>query len=450
MIAFLSKPSENEGFERIIDFLNANPIKYALIVNHIVYTSCIEQFWTTAKAKNINGEAQIHAKVDGKKVIISDASIRRDIRFGDKGGIDCFSNEVIFEQLILMGYEKLTQKLTFYKMRLSIRRWMTLWKATSTATRLDAEHDRGNIKIKRLEKKKRSRNYGLKRLYKVGLSARVESSTDEESLGKEDASKQGRIFDIDANQDIYLDLQGKENVVEKEVTGKDVSTVEEVNATSIVTSVTALTTTAATSPTISMYEITLAKALIEIKTSRPKAKGIVMQEKSETPTPTPIASSQQPSKVLDKGKRIMMEEPLKMKKKDQILFDEEVARKLQEEIYEQERLVGERARYEEEANSALIETWEAIQAKTDADYQLVERLQAEEQEQLTDTEKAKIFMEFLEKRRKLFAAKRVKEKRNRPPTKDQQRSLIKVVESSKNTEEITQEGCSKRAAYELE
>nr|GEW93105.1 ribonuclease H-like domain-containing protein [Tanacetum cinerariifolium] len=92
MVAFLAKPTESEGFEQVIDFLNANPIKYALIVNPIVYTSCIEQFWTTAKAKNINGEAQIHAKVDGKKVIISEASIRRHLRFGDKGGVDCFAN----------------------------------------------------------------------------------------------------------------------------------------------------------------------------------------------------------------------------------------------------------------------------------------------------------------------------------------------------------------------
>nr|GEY18355.1 hypothetical protein [Tanacetum cinerariifolium] len=41
--------------------------------------------------------------VDGKKVVLSEASIRRDLRFGDKGGIDCFSNEFIFEQLTLMG-----------------------------------------------------------------------------------------------------------------------------------------------------------------------------------------------------------------------------------------------------------------------------------------------------------------------------------------------------------
>nr|GEV99568.1 hypothetical protein [Tanacetum cinerariifolium] len=58
-------------------------------------------------------------------------------------------------------------------------------------------------RLKKLEKRKWSRTYGLKRLYKVRLSARVESSEDE-GLGEEDASKQGRIFDIDANEDIYL------------------------------------------------------------------------------------------------------------------------------------------------------------------------------------------------------------------------------------------------------
>nr|GEZ91638.1 hypothetical protein [Tanacetum cinerariifolium] len=59
--------------------------------------------WITAKAKNINREAQIHSKVDGKKVIISEASIRRDLKFGYEGGIDCFLHEVIFEQLTFMG-----------------------------------------------------------------------------------------------------------------------------------------------------------------------------------------------------------------------------------------------------------------------------------------------------------------------------------------------------------
>nr|GEY55017.1 hypothetical protein [Tanacetum cinerariifolium] len=106
MVAFLAKPTKSEGFEQIINFLNTNPIKYALTENPTVYTSCIEQFWTTAKAKNINGEAQIHAKVDGKKVIISEALIRRDIQFRNERGIDCLPNETIFEQLTLIGMVK--------------------------------------------------------------------------------------------------------------------------------------------------------------------------------------------------------------------------------------------------------------------------------------------------------------------------------------------------------
>nr|GEV39796.1 hypothetical protein [Tanacetum cinerariifolium] len=103
MIAFLSKPTESVEFEQIIDLLNAHPIKYALIVNLTIYTSCVEQFWATATVKNINGEAQLHAKVDEKKAVISEASIKRDLRFGDEGGIDCLPNETIFEQLLLIS-----------------------------------------------------------------------------------------------------------------------------------------------------------------------------------------------------------------------------------------------------------------------------------------------------------------------------------------------------------
>ncbi|GKB88321.1 uncharacterized mitochondrial protein-like protein [Tanacetum coccineum] len=36
-------------------------------------------FWSTVKAKTINGEAQLHAVVDGKKIIITESSVRRDL-----------------------------------------------------------------------------------------------------------------------------------------------------------------------------------------------------------------------------------------------------------------------------------------------------------------------------------------------------------------------------------
>ncbi|GKF11103.1 hypothetical protein Tco_0049029 [Tanacetum coccineum] len=52
----------------------------------------------------------------------------------------------------------------------------------------------------------------------------------------------------------------------------------------------------------------------------------------------------------------------------------------------------------------------------DVDYQLAERLQAQEQEELSDVENATLFQQLLEKRRSYFAAKRAEEQRNKPPT----------------------------------
>ncbi|GJV74828.1 hypothetical protein Tco_1506412 [Tanacetum coccineum] len=115
LVAFLEKPTESEGFEEIVDFLNANPIKYALTINPTIYCSCVKQFWDTVKAKTVNGEVQLQALVDKKKVIITESTIRRDLQLEDANGVDCLPNAAIFEQLTLMGYEKLSQKLTFYK-----------------------------------------------------------------------------------------------------------------------------------------------------------------------------------------------------------------------------------------------------------------------------------------------------------------------------------------------
>ncbi|GJX14323.1 hypothetical protein Tco_0206081 [Tanacetum coccineum] len=95
----------------------------------------------------------------------------------------------------------------------------------------------------------------------------------------------------------------------------------------------------------------------------------------------------------DKGKGIMVEEPVKtMKKKDLIRLDEETAK--------------------------------ILQAKIEADHELAQRLQAEEQEELSVEEKAKLFQQLLEQRRKHFAAKSAEEKRNKPPTQAQQRKIM--------------------------
>ncbi|GKC74547.1 hypothetical protein Tco_1120430, partial [Tanacetum coccineum] len=60
----------------------------------------------------------------------------------------------------------------------------------------------------------------------------------------------------------------------------------------------------------------------------------------------------------------------------QIRLDEDLALNLQAEFDKEERLARKKSKKEQEANIALIETWEDIQAKIDVDHQLAERLQA--------------------------------------------------------------------------
>ncbi|GJU46560.1 putative ribonuclease H-like domain-containing protein [Tanacetum coccineum] len=67
---------------------------------YVAASSCCGQ------VKTFNREAQLHALVDGKKIIINESFVRRDLQLEDEEGVDCLSNSTIFEQLTLMGYEK--------------------------------------------------------------------------------------------------------------------------------------------------------------------------------------------------------------------------------------------------------------------------------------------------------------------------------------------------------
>ncbi|GJU89944.1 hypothetical protein Tco_1302367 [Tanacetum coccineum] len=495
MVAFLTKSAESEGFEQIVDFLNANPIKYALTGNPTIYTLCIEQFWSTVKAKTVNGEVQLQALVDGKKNVVTEASVRSDLQLEDANGVDCLPNATIFEQLTLMGYENfhksllsirlsslpngssaiptdpqhtptITQPLSFQPQKkhkprkpkkkdtqipqssvpsdnladeavnkeniskhsndpllsgkdiLKLKELMAL--CTNLQNRvLDLEHtkttqaleiDSLKRRVKKLEKKQRSKNHEVKRLCKVGLSVRVVSSEDK-GLGEEDAFKLGRkIHDIDADEDITLknvhdaemfdinNIDGDEVVVESEVADKDVNlSVDEVTlaqALAALKSSTVIPTTAASTKVSTVIPTTAA-----ITITAPRTKGIVFpeQEQEQKQAPAPIVSSQQPSqiKVQDKGKGKMNEpEPVKkLSKNDQLRLDEKLAFRLQaEEEEEEKKLAREKAQQIEEANTA----WDDIQAKVEADYQLAQRLHDKEQEQYTDEEKAKFFCEFLD------------------------------------------------------
>ncbi|GJR71112.1 hypothetical protein Tco_0083477 [Tanacetum coccineum] len=304
LVAFLEKPEESDGFEGIIDFLNASSIRYALTVNPIIYTSCIKQFRATTKAKTVNGEVQIQDLLDGKKVIVIETSVRRALQLKDAEGTECLPNATIFEQLALMSAKTTTwnefsstmalaiilfldkqvegmtkhkeiyvtpfhTKKVFANMkregkepitdeehvpthsndplfsgedRLKLNELMELCTTLSqkvldlenTKTSQAAEITKLKERVKKLERRNKSRTPGLKMLRNVGRSAQVVSSKDE------------GVFD--------------EHEVEVK---KVVSTVE-------------VTTASATTTTVD--ELTLAQTLIEIKAAKPKARGVVVQE----------------------------------------------------------------------------------------------------------------------------------------------------------------------------
>nr|GEU55016.1 Gag-Pol polyprotein [Tanacetum cinerariifolium] len=113
-----------------------------------------EQFWSSAMAKTIYGEARLHACADGKKIIITEASIRRDLQLADEEGVDCLPNSTIFEQLALMGptntawnefsstvpsgpTKSVTDEAVYKELRDGFIR------ATTTASSLKAEQDSG-------------------------------------------------------------------------------------------------------------------------------------------------------------------------------------------------------------------------------------------------------------------------------------------------------------------
>nr|GFA45292.1 ribonuclease H-like domain-containing protein [Tanacetum cinerariifolium] len=87
-------------------------VSYALTASPTIRTSCIKQFWTTAKVKTINDEVwiqalidekMIQALVDKKKVIITEDNIRSDLHFDDAEGTMCLPSEEIFKGLARMG-----------------------------------------------------------------------------------------------------------------------------------------------------------------------------------------------------------------------------------------------------------------------------------------------------------------------------------------------------------
>ncbi|GKB05806.1 hypothetical protein Tco_0834001, partial [Tanacetum coccineum] len=209
-----------------------------------------ELFWATAKAKTVNGERQIQALVDKKKVIITEKSVRSDLMLEDAERTECLLNDVIFEQLTLMSakttawneFSSTMASAIIFQAPEDMGKYLTtLTDSHSTPIitqpssskpqkkRSRRKQMKDNVptepipdeatneepistpscdlpqseeaktaqakeivslkkRVKQLEKRRKSRTSGLKRLRKVGSASRVESSNDVSLGAQEDAS----------------------------------------------------------------------------------------------------------------------------------------------------------------------------------------------------------------------------------------------------------------------
>ncbi|GJR40493.1 hypothetical protein Tco_1216177 [Tanacetum coccineum] len=125
----------------------------------------------------------------------------------------------------------------------------------------------------------------------------------------------------------------------------------------------------------------------------------------------------------DKGSDTESEDINETEKKFKMLaHDEEIARKMQEDWETEEE--RKRLAEEEATNDALIQDFDDIKARMEADRLLALRLQEEEREKFTVEERAKFLHDTIAAQRRFLAEQRIIAIRNRPPIRTQLRSQM--------------------------
>nr|GEV86742.1 uncharacterized mitochondrial protein AtMg00810-like [Tanacetum cinerariifolium] len=299
---------------------------------------------STTKAKYIDNEKAfwngIGVNTAGSKLMLLGITYYcwRDLRLADEEGVDCLPNSTIFENLELMG----------------------LLRAATTAFSLEAEQDSGNIdkaqskathneanspgttsgggprgntlqsdedrmklnelmelctnlqsRVLDLEKTKTTQVLEITSLKR--RAKKLEKNKSQELISSKDYTRKINATGVDEDITLVNDQDDAEMFDVNDLHSEEVSAIGEVNAASIATI----------------------------------AKGVVLQEPSESITTTTTISLKKPQ---DKGKCILIEEPVKLKKKVQIMIDEETDKNIQDKFDEEERIAREKAEKELEAN----------------------------------------------------------------------------------------------------
>ncbi|GJY22765.1 putative ribonuclease H-like domain-containing protein [Tanacetum coccineum] len=330
---------------------------------YVAAANCCGQFWNTATSKTVNDASYIKAKVAGKTISISEASIRQDLLFNDVDGIDCLTNQEIYENLQLMGYEE-NLKGTGGSQRdhVQIPHDSPL-SGGHTSDRAEGGLNLDSL-LKTCNPTPHSTKHGLRSVSSCqGRKSWVSRSLSWYGLH----GNRGSHVNCGSDKAMRLRLNLDAEVPEVGTARPDIDTarpeVHTANApvsTAGVTISTANPKVSAVEPrtpptTTSIFDdedITMAQTLINMKEEKAKEKGVAFKDVEDSSRPVRSITTLKPLPSIDpkdKGKGILVEEEtVKIKRKDQgidqIERDEELAYKLhKEELAEIARIQEEKA-----------------------------------------------------------------------------------------------------------
>ncbi|GJX69963.1 putative ribonuclease H-like domain-containing protein [Tanacetum coccineum] len=413
--------------------------------------------WATNKAKTINGEVQIQALVDGKNVIVTETSVRRDLQLKDAEGTECLPNATIFEQLTFMGAKNTTWNEFSSTMALAV-----ICLATNQIFNF-SKYIFDNM-VKNLEGGVKFLMYP--RFVQVFLDKQVEGIT-----------KHKEIYVTPSHtKKVFANMKREGKGFSRRVTPlfqtMMVQAPEELGEGSEI-------------PTDPQHKPTI----IQPSTSQPQKKQPRRKQRKDIEVPQPSSStelitdevaneehiptnsndpllgglgaqddaSKQGRKIanFDVDAEVTLVDEAQGRNDDNLMFDTRVFDEQEVEVEKvvstaevttvsatttivneltlAQTLIEIKAAKPKAVTTTATTTATAITRPTargvvvqepNADYELPARLQVQEQEELTIEEKSKLFVELIDKRKKHFARLRAEEQIRKPPTKAQKRNQM--------------------------
>ncbi|GJQ98190.1 hypothetical protein Tco_0009329 [Tanacetum coccineum] len=184
---------------------------------------------------------------------------------------------------------------------------------------------------------------------------------------------------------------------------------------------------------------TIAEFLVSMSQNKAKQKGVKIKAAEDLDRPRATSTRSvltlKPLPKIDpkdKGKKVLEEEAESdvesegvdeaERKFDQLAKDEEIARNVQEDWEAEEEM--KKLAKEEATKAVLVQDFDDIQARIEADRLLAARLQEEERETFTVEERAKFLYDTIAAQRRFLAQQRAAAIRSRPPTRTQLRNQM--------------------------